>query len=225
MLKTHRLRALVLCALLQFPSVAWAQGLSAYDSWVKALEALPAQTGDYANLVQALNVLNAINASINTSDDIRKVRSWGEDDALVDALIPFAAGAFAETRIPATLVLGNVVDNTNVCRVMTFIEADQGVTPDGRYNLLQVVRQVSYYAFDDTGAWITQLVDRWRTKFSGNPDLSKTQALLTQIQDVLALRTVGRGTTLRSFAGGKYTACQDLFARANVQLVVDLQGD
>ena len=224
MVKTHRLRAFALCVLMQFAPGAWAQDVSSYDGWLKRLEALPHQTGDYAALVQALNVLNTINASINSTDDIRKVRNWNKDDALVDALIPFAAGAFAETRIPATLILGNVVDNTNVCRVMAFIDADQGVTPDGRYNLLQVVRQVSYYAFDDTGAWITQFVERWRTKYSGNPDLSKTQALLTQIQDVLALRTVGRGTTLRSFAGNKYTACQDVFARANVQPVVTQQG-
>lgn len=214
MVTKNGLWLLVSCVLLQFSTVVRADDASVYEGWLVSLQALPRQTGDYAAMVQALNVLNAINASINTSDDIRAVRNWTRDDALVEALIPFAAGTFAETRIPATLILGNVVDNTNVCLVLAYIEADQAITADGRYNLLQVVRQVSYYAFDDTGAWIADFVSRWRTKFGSNPDLSKTQALLSQIQDLLTQRSVGRGTTLESFAKQNYTDCQQKLAPA-----------
>ncbi|MER8396434.1 hypothetical protein NKH10_32435, partial [Mesorhizobium sp. M1340] len=83
----------------------------------------------------------------STPEDIRRFREWKRDDEIVSGLIPLAAGLRSENRSPATLVLGNVVDNTNVCYVIAYFANTPEIGADGQYNLLQVVQQVASYAF------------------------------------------------------------------------------
>ncbi|MFB9982639.1 hypothetical protein ACFSQQ_15970 [Mesorhizobium kowhaii] len=151
--------------------------------------------------------LSALNDWIRTQDDIRRFREWKNDDEIVRGLIPLAAGLRSETRSPATLVLGNVVDNTNVCYVIAYLANTPDVGADGQYNLLQVIRQVAGYAFSDTAAWIQELVELKEGQLKAQSDVENTARLLDRIKDALGKRTNGQLLTLRSFNEPSFKGC------------------
>ncbi|RJT27263.1 hypothetical protein D3227_36440 [Mesorhizobium waimense] len=151
--------------------------------------------------------LNALNEWIRTPEDIRRFREWKNDDEIVRGLIPLAAGLRSENRSPATLVLGNVVDNTNVCYVIAYLASTPDIGADGQYNLLQVVRQVASYAFSDTAAWIEKLVEFKERQLKAQSDVENTARLLDRIRDALGKRANGQLLTLRSFSEPSFARC------------------
>lgn len=151
--------------------------------------------------------LNALNDWIRTPEDIRRFREWKNDDEIVRGLIPLASGLRSETRSPATLVLGNVVDNTNVCYVIAYLTNTPDIGADGQYNLLQVVRQVASYAFTDTATWIEKLVDLKEGQLKAQTDIENTARLLDRIKDALGKRANGQLLTLRSFSEPSFARC------------------
>jgi hypothetical protein len=190
-----------------------------YGDWLAKVQALPPQTSDSGPDTQAVALLNAINSKVSSTDAIQALRNWPEDDALVKALIPYAGGSFSETRIPATRILGNVVDNTNICMVLAYLNDKTQGTADGRYNLLQVVRQVSYYAWSDTGEWIARFVERNLPAARADSNLQKTAATLEEVQTILVKRAVGTEDRLRDLALGKYNGCLKLLDVEPVDVV------
>ncbi|OCP22433.1 MULTISPECIES: hypothetical protein [unclassified Ensifer] len=123
-------------------------------------------------------------------------------------IIPLAAGRFTETRLPATYILGNVVDNTNVCRIIAYVQQSAEIDANGRYNLLQVVLQVSEYAFDDTASWIQGLTAKLKPSLAEGPNNERTLALLSQIQLELGNRTLGKGDRLEVLSPSRFAYCE-----------------
>lgn len=174
---------------------------------LQSLSRQPAGSGpDY----RVVWLLNEINENVSTVQSIQSFRSWDRDDELVSELIPYAAGEFSTLRIPATRILANVVDNTNVCLVIAHLRDGGEVTVDGRYNLLQVVRQVSNYAWIDTGVWIDRFVHSSLLTVAETPDLQRTELLLRQIQVILESRSIGINDRLSDLSPRNFATCVDL---------------
>ena len=108
------------------------------------LMGLPEYTTDVA-AADVLAELRQVNDSIRTWDDVRVFRNWPDDDSFVIRLIPYAASPVQEVRKAATGILVNVVDNTNVCHVVDYLQdhLEMPIDIDGRYNLVLVLRQDS----------------------------------------------------------------------------------
>lgn len=155
----------------------------------------------------AVGGIDELNRLVQTTDEITCFRRWSEDDAIVDAVIPLAGGSDVVTRIPATLLLENVVDNTNVCRVVTYLNRKEGFDANGRYDLLLVVLQVSNYAFVDTANWISTLVGYLRKSLAGEADIAKTEALLDNIELTLSKRNFGNGSRLVDLDPTRFQDC------------------
>lgn len=176
------------------------------DDWSKQFSDAGRDT-DYPTS-DAVYLLRDLNAAIRTPDDIMRFRDWAGDDDAVKLLLPWATGRYAETRIPATLILGNVVDNTNVCHLIVYLERNKKtITPDGRFNLLQVLRQVSSYALVDTAPWIDKYAALAQRDLEYEKDTEKTRFILRDIQDRLSLRTLGKDRELKTIAPAKYEEC------------------
>jgi hypothetical protein len=160
-----------------------------------------------------VSALNRLNGWLKTGDDVRTFRDWNRDDDVVQALIPLAAGSYSETRLPATFILGNVVDNTNVCRVLDYLKTNQQIEPNGRYNLLQVVLQVSEYAFDDNAMWINGTVSDLEKQLAGQPDTGRTLALLESIKAQLQKRSLGKADRLETLSPSRFASCAALLGQ------------
>jgi len=157
--------------------------------------------------------LNRLDGWLKSTDDIRTFRTWNRDDDVVQSLIPLAAGSFSETRLPATFILGNVVDNTNVCRVLDYLSKNPDIEPNGRYNLLQVVLQVSEYAFDDTAIWIGKVASDLQQQLSDRPNNERTLALLARIKTQLQNRSLGKADRLETLSPTRFGDCVALLGK------------
>ncbi|MER9191225.1 hypothetical protein [Mesorhizobium australicum] len=179
------------------------------DDWVHQLNDLQGQTSPERFASQSVDLLARLNDWLSSVDAVYFFRQWSKDDEVVKDLIPLAAGDVPEARIQATLVLGNVVDNTNVCYVISYIEAGKGLSVNGRFNLLQVVLQVANYPLADTGVWISDMANQLLKKVSAEENMEKTVNLLLKIRQTLADPKFSSSGSLRTLAPGKFTACQD----------------
>lgn len=163
--------------------------------------------------------LNRLNERVRNFDDIQAFRQLRNDDDVVEALLPYASGQFSETRVPATFVLGNVVDNTNVCRVIAYLLNTPNIDPNGRFNLLMVVTQVANYAYADTALWIDHLLQTEQQGARQQQSVSKTVALLSQLEATLTNRKLGRDTRLLTASPRSYDQCISALAGANADIV------
>ena len=174
---------------------------------VQVLSGLPADDPSWPN------ILNTLNGEIQTADQVKCFRRWGSDDALVDKLIPLAGGSDVVTRVPAALVLENVVDNTNICRVIHALDQPpaSGADVNGRYDLLLAVDQVAGYAFVDTGQWISSLLGKLSERLKRETDVDKTAALLIEITGKLqANKSNNKRLDSDSQNQVKYKQCLDI---------------
>lgn len=167
--------------------------------------------------------LNTLNDWIQTKDDIRIFRAWTNDDAVVVPLIPLAAALRSEIRVPATLILGNVVDNTNVCHAIAYLVSARDLDVNGQFNLLQVVRQVAPHAWFEPANWILRLVEFKEDQIGGQADMGATQKLLARIRTALPAKPLG---SLEAIAADKYIACLKVVDLAfNPETRIDLSTD
>lgn len=176
-----------------------------YESWALKDQSFT-ENGSKA-LGEIVFQLEDLNNWVQTTDDIAVFRRWSQDDDVVKSLIPVAASSFRPGRIPATLILGNVVDNTNVCYVLDSLKRSPEIDPNGRYNLLQVVLQVSAYAYDDTEALIRTTLDELEPNLRA-ADGEDSQMLIARIRDQLDFRFTGRQTTLEEENPRQYADCR-----------------
>ena len=175
-------------------------------TWLAQLAQYSPDDGDKGGPPDGLVAqLNDLNDSISGSVDIQTFRNLAIDNEVVRSLLPYASSNFSETRIPATLVLGNVVDNTNVCYVVAYLLKNPGMNSNGRFNLLQVVLQVSTYANPDTERWIRNLVAL--ESGAALKGMDRTATLLKQITDTLDTRKLGQDRDLIDWAGDSYDRC------------------
>ncbi|MBI4920552.1 MAG: hypothetical protein HY834_02290 [Devosia nanyangense] len=153
-----------------------------------------------------LGALLEFNDLIVTDNDVICIRRWEDDDKLVNVLIPLAAGPDVRLRVPATLILQNIVDNTNICRVLASLAAGGvDLDPDARYDLLLVVWQVANYAYSDVAQWMLAVLDLTDKALPG--DFAKTQDLIQSIRDTLTGRRLGVEKLLSDKNQPKYQEC------------------
>lgn len=158
--------------------------------------------------VDTLALLLQLNDAIQTPLQITCVRRWQRDDQLVDYLLPFAAGSDSRYRVTATLVLENIVDNTNVCRVIsTLSNGAMNLDDNARYDLLLVIAQVAHYAYQDTAVWITTAVNQTKAQLTDGSQYAKTLSLLALIEDALQHRQAGQDMNLIEMSRGSYGKC------------------
>jgi hypothetical protein len=128
-----------------------------------------------------------------------------------------AAARRSEIRVPATLVLGNVVDNTNVCYVIAYLASAPSLDVDGQFNLLQVVRQVAVDPVRETADWILKLLNLKEAQLKGQSNMGDTQKLLDRIRT--ALPTAPQGS-LAEIDAQKLAECsQTINAAFNLEPV------
>lgn len=181
------------------------------EDWLHAFQNINRTASGDALSPMLVFHLNELDGLIQSKEDIETFRKWTNDDKVVEVLIPLSAGTHPETRIPATLVLGNVVDNTNVCLVIAHLAQTNDLDVNGQFNLLQVVRQVADYAFVETSGWIVKLVDLKKGQIKGAVDMGSTEKLLSRIRQALPLKPTG---SLAELAQDKFLRCSRLMTLA-----------
>jgi hypothetical protein len=177
----------------------------ALDEWLATFNEVNVPTKGLN--VEVVGQLNTLNEWIQSPDDIEIFRGWPQDDAVVDALVPLAAGQFSETRVPATLILGNVVDDSNVCYLLGYLATDIDNGGNGQFNLLQVVRQVAGYAAPDVGVWIKTVVDQKLDQLGKMSNVENTTRLLGRIDAALASQGTGSSRPLSQSDPARFAAC------------------
>lgn len=190
------------------------------DTWLAQLAELAANdVGKGADFAIVAH-LNRLNDKVASTEDIEVFRRLPNDDAVVEALLPYASGPFSETRLPATFVLGNVVDNTNVCRVIAYLLINRDMDANGRFNLLLVITEgVAKYAYADTGVWIENMARIESRQAMQRQSISRTGELLDVLQKTLAERSRGRNTLLLRVAPDSYDRCIAALAPADADIV------
>jgi hypothetical protein len=156
---------------------------------------------------QLIGVLNDLNGWIQSIDDIETFRRWERAGDVVRDLVPLAGGEFSETRVPAALVLTNVVDSTNVCYAIDFLAEKVDPNPNGRFNVLQVLLGVASYAYDDTSNWMVKVSDQLILKIGMAEDTQKTRDLILKIKQTALLHKENSGLRLVSESKKAYDAC------------------
>ena len=89
--------------------------------------------------------LQLLNEQVTSTADIVTFRKYDDLNTTTNLSI-LAADESRSIRIKATLIMAQSVDNTTVCAVIDRLIVDDSMSPEGRSNLLQVVRTVSQYA-------------------------------------------------------------------------------
>ena len=169
---------LVICAVAIFPAMASAQSAGQPDcartkklmtadaiprddlkDWQSMLQCLMRIVGDMApsvksvkDVVERPDLLKATKAIRIILDDNKEGAIGyfrGIDNLDIISVLTYAARSRdADVRVNATLVLGNVVDNSSLCVPMDHLY-DQAIDDNGRANLLAVVSVVAGYAQGD----------------------------------------------------------------------------
>lgn len=157
-----------------------------------------------------VDMLEELNSWILTPGQITDFRRWPTDDEIVKSLIPVAASSYRAARVPATLILANVVDNSNVCHVIAHLQTQRNIDENGRYNLLQVVLQVAAYANDDTADWMIVMARQMISDLSPRRGTEDTVLLLSRIVEAVNTREAGRGSSLSGQKSEHFRVCQEL---------------
>jgi hypothetical protein len=176
-----------------------------YDAWPLKDRALE-EKGDPL----VVDMLEELNSWILTPAQITDFRRWPNDDAIVKSLIPVAGSSYRPARVPATLILANVVDNSNVCHVIAHLQTNRAMDENGRFNLLQVVLQVAVYAYDDNAEWMNAMAQQMMSDLrKGDRD---TFVLLQRIIEALNNREAGQGSRLADQKSAHFQDCEAAFA-------------
>jgi hypothetical protein len=105
-----------------------------------------------------------------------------DDPAIIRPLVWAARGQNQSIRVNATLILGNVVDNTTVCFVLHHL-LDPSISLNGRANLLGVVVAMASYAYKENVAAIERMLTAIEQKIANETgDLSQTKRLVADLR-------------------------------------------
>ena len=100
------------------------------------------------------------------------------ETAVVRPLLWAARGQNQSLRLNATLILGNVVDNTTVCYVLHHLR-DPDINPNGRANMLGVTLAVASYAYEENANAIEETLKLLRV----GSDMAQTQKIATDVAE------------------------------------------
>lgn len=214
--------AVLLVGLLPAPATSADLSSDQLDNWLERFKLYRSDTLSQQPAGPVVPMLQELRNWTATKSAIMTFRTWNDNDDAVRSIIPFAAGYSEEARIPATLILANVVDNTNICYVIAYVKLAPEMDPSGRFNLLQVILQVSSYAYRDTAEWISDLVGELSKELKTEESAGKTKKILSLIQSRLQSRELGQGQSLSILFSGKYKNCMTaLSAGGSEYLYVD----
>ncbi len=122
----------------------------------------------------------------------RAIAAFRDVDSLeiIDTLAFGARHTDRAIRLNATLILGNVIDNTNVCVAIDHLydtsEMQRPERLNGRANLISVVSVVAPWAYSENYENIRRVSDFLRKEIQGADDVDKTRSLLDNLDERLA---------------------------------------
>lgn len=187
-------------------------------AWLARMEKhAPASSPKQAPSIAALAALEEIRETVFNENGIRFFREHPRRDEAVKILVDFAASPLRAERLDATLSLANVVDNTTLCYPLSYLMTHPDIDPNGRVNLLQIVRGVSTYAFRDNEQWITQTLSAVRRSIASRSDMELTRQLIFEIETKLKTRNMGRTQDLASYNPVMYAKCVEQMKLAEAQ--------
>ncbi|CDX15783.1 exported hypothetical protein [Mesorhizobium sp. ORS 3324] len=161
---------------------------------------------DNYDLGRVYSVLAPLNQLVKSQDDIQAFRCQ-DDLATIRKIIAFARIDERVTRINASLLLANVVDNTTLCGVLEEL-FDHSLNDNARYNLWQVVLVVARYARVENQKWIKATVSDNQTFIGSQPNYGRT---LEKIDEVNTALTVNQRTdSLKNGYEPQYRECLTL---------------
>jgi hypothetical protein len=145
------------------------------------------------NFVSVTDVIRTMLANNNSA--ITKFRSC-DDKETMQPLISAARSSSYNLRINATLILGNVVDNTTVCLVLDDLR-DPTINANGRANLLGVTRAVASYAYKPNKKAIEETINLLEDSLKSQPNMAQTLTLIADVR-ARAGQSINAGTDLPS---------------------------
>ncbi|TWA70385.1 hypothetical protein FBZ85_1234 [Azospirillum brasilense] len=155
----------------------------------------------------ALAEIAKLRASVADEQGINAFRIHSRRDEAVKILVRFASSPVRAERLDATISLANVVDNTTLCYVLSRLAKTDNIDVNGRFNLLQVVRGVSTYAFQENEVWILQTNLKIEKELNEQKDIALTRQLISEIEQILSSRWRGREQSLANFNKTMYDKC------------------
>ena len=157
------------------------------DAGIASVDAV-AGRGDLLAIVKAIRVI----IDENDAGAIRRFRET--DSTAVATVLAFAArvpdGAGSinrDIRLNATLILGNVIDNSSACVPIDHLY-DPKINPNGRANLLAVVSVVASWAYKPNAENIARMLEFTKAKL--DPGFADTRRIVTDLDTKNAARQV-----------------------------------
>lgn len=158
---------------------------------------------DSYDLGRVYSVLAPLNKLVESQDDIQAFRCQ-DDLATIRKLIALVRVDERGTRINASLLLANVVDNTTVCGVLEEL-FDHTLNDNARYNLWQVVLVVAGYARVENQKWIQGTVSDNQLFLANQPNYGRTLEKMNEVK--AALSTNKRTDSLKDGYVPQYQEC------------------
>jgi hypothetical protein len=161
--------------------------LGELDAAITSVDAVSGR-GDLLAIVKAIRV-------ILDENDAAAIRRFRETDTIaVASVLTFAArvpdGAGSvnrDIRLNATLILGNVIDNSSVCVPIDHLY-DPKINPNGRANLLAVVSVVAPWAYKPNADNISRMLEFTKAKL--DPGFADTRRIVTDLDTKNSARQV-----------------------------------
>jgi hypothetical protein len=125
-----------------------------------------------------LSITDVLRTVLSTNVDAITLFRVCHDTATIKPLISAARADTQPLRLNATLILGNIVDNTSVCFVLHQLR-DPKINVNGRANLLGVTYAVASYAYSDNVKAINDTLDVLRPRIEANA--TQTLKLISDI--------------------------------------------
>jgi hypothetical protein len=125
-----------------------------------------------------LSITDILRTVLSTNVEAIKLFRSCDEPSMVKPLIWAARGQNQGMRLNATLILGNVIDNTTVCFVLHHLR-DPSINQNGRANLLGVTLAVAGYAYLENIREIKKTLDL--IKPGVEADAARTQKLIADI--------------------------------------------
>jgi hypothetical protein len=161
---------------------------------------------DSYDLGRVYSVLAPLNKLVETQDDIQAFRCQ-DDLPTIRKIIALVRIDERVTRINASLLLANVVDNTTLCGVLEEL-FDHTINDNARYNLWQVVLVVARYARVENKKWIAGTVLDNRLFLAGQANYGRTLEKMNEVNTALTLNR--RADSLKDGYAPQYRECLTL---------------
>jgi hypothetical protein len=149
-----------------------------------ALTSFPPSTTSRPNVQQDyfLSIVDVLRSILTENTEAIRVFRSCRNDAMIKSLVSAARGEHPGIRVNATLILGNVIDNTTVCFVLHQLR-DPSISVPGRANLLGITVAMASYAYKENAQAIEETLRSLApTIESEKGDLAQTKNLIADLR-------------------------------------------